>query len=70
MTEQEIHDLRSVGYLVSCKEGQISIEGENFVIEEDFGRWFLYYTDEASYCYMDEFDDFNKAIIYARGELG
>lgn len=69
MTEQEINDLRAVGYLVSCKEGQVSVEGDNWVVEEDFGRWFLYFVEGTYYVYVDEFDSLDKAIIYARGEL-
>lgn len=66
LTPDDIANLRLLGYLVKNDEGQTTVEGDNFIIEEDFGRWFLYEIKENHYEYRDEFLTVFQAIDYVK----
>lgn len=62
----DIANLRLLGFLVTNKEGQTFVESENFIIECDFDRWYLYETKKERYEYRDEFSTVYEAIDYAK----
>lgn len=66
LTPDDIANLRSIGFMVSSKEGQTFVESSEYVIEEDFGRWFLYHTGASGYDYVDEFAGVFDAIDYTK----
>ena len=65
----DIANLRLLGYIVTSKEGQTFVESDEFLVEEDFGRWFLFKNTGLDYKYYDEFATVYQAIDYAKKVL-
>ncbi|QHS01707.1 hypothetical protein CPT_CIP9_171 [Enterobacter phage vB_EclM_CIP9] len=69
LTPDDIANLRLLGYSVSNKEGQTFVENDKYIIEEDFGTWFLYEIKGDSYVFLDAFMTVYNAIDYIKDVL-
>lgn len=69
LSVQDIADLRLLGYHVTNKEGQTFVDGNGYVFEEDFGRWYLYSDIMDCFVYIDEFETIWEAIAYVKEVL-
>jgi hypothetical protein len=69
LTPDDIANLRLLGYLVKNDEGQTYVENDKYVIEEDFGSWFLYELKGESYVFLDVFMTVFNAIDYIKDVL-
>ena len=69
LTPDDIANLRLLGYMVVNKEGQTFVENDKYVIEEDFGSWFLYEIKGESYVFLDAFMTVYNAIDYIKDVL-
>lgn len=67
LNETIIGDLRMAGFLVINKNDQTFIEGKSpagmdWLIECDFGRFYLYTCPDKYYHLIDEYDTLDKAL--------
>lgn len=67
LNETIIGDLRFAGFLVINKNDQTFIEGKSlakvdWLIECDFGRFYLYTCPDNYYALVDEYDTLDKAL--------
>lgn len=69
LTPDDIANLCLLGYSVSNKEGQTFVENDKYIIEEDFGTWFLYEIKGDSYVFLDAFMTVYNAIDYIKDVL-
>ncbi|CAH1615734.1 hypothetical protein UGJNECP4_00073 [Escherichia phage UGJNEcP4] len=68
MKEELLNDVRFTGYAVQFNgDGALQIEGDHFIIEYEFKRYWLYAKDEVGGIdYVDEFDNLDDALEGAR----
>lgn len=68
MTNQLLNDIRLAGFAVCENDvGALQIEGDNFIIEYEFKRYWLYAKDEVGGIdYVDEFHYLDAALEGAR----
>lgn len=68
MTNELLNDIRLTGLAVNENDvGVIQIEGDHFIIEYEFNRFWLYAKQESgSIEYVDEFNYLDAALEAAR----
>ncbi|ANA49411.1 hypothetical protein BI049_gp057 [Salmonella phage vB_SnwM_CGG4-1] len=69
--EQIVADLELAGFDASVEDGRLMIEGTSkngvgYVIEEDFGAWWLYEYTGKDYYAVDAFSSMDEALEAAK----
>ena len=67
MNEALINDLRLAGYEVNTNGiGLTQIEGNGFILEYEFSKWWLYANYGELIEYVDQFDSLDAALEAAK----